>query len=967
MHRHGAHSLAERAAWRATSNQHVHLSDVGVARRYSYSIPKRSAPAALPHDDFEVVEHWTKRLIGKSNLDGKKGWKTTQGYGGEAKQLAASLSSKKHPLVGSSMEKELFLSAPSFSDSTYLEEFESQPSKTFEPGTLIEIRRNDIVSHAIVLYGSFLDTAFIYYSLSVTGELWPHTDMDIMFAISSFMDQDLVERCGREIDAQDEHQLAARVHALKRLRGFEVALERKTNVLSHSLVPLYEKCCAEDPNAWSQVTENEVARMVDPYSNPIPLMTKFVVHKHLFKQHKHFVAESRNFSSKQSFWVRPRHHLADLNLVDTMVLRRDPRLLAFIGKAKRKILASRAVTLVSWTEPPSEQLDTSMEFTPDDRLFIRYFQHANRSRRTIQEDPYQLAQSDILKRIDLYTGDIDDAMCSKFLSEIGVLPPWEDVITRGDYHDTLETPPLRMPKDKPGGKTPSLVMRPQSAQPLGPEDVYPHDIAESIRHDFGDLPVYVIDDAIAEELDDGISIESVPSQPEHAWIHVHVADPTSVIPPTHIWARHALRKVGTAYWVDRTIPMLPRHPLIDQCSLGSRQKNGMSQPTLTFSLKVNEAGRIIDYAVRAGLVKNVTTLTYADVDAAMGHSGSSSHYPFGNRPTSIRLRDTSPIDIAILKDLTALKNVAGRILADRIKHGAIAYSRNKVEMFLPSKPLPSRTAGFSSPSVFRGFPEVIYSVTETLAQDSGSRGMVSEFMKAASRVASCFFRDRGLLGLRRAVGTFQTEVEGGVEQLLASRDSAGYVNGADVLRFRTVTPSSWYQLTPGPHGILGIPASDGYLRVTSPLRRFSDMVAHWQIKHTLVNSGSSAGSPFTEQWLLEFIKWLTYGEDRMKRAAVLQQNFWAVSFIQRWMAGDDARNLDRPDPLRSLVGRIIGTMIHNRHLASDQINLDIPALGLRAILVGLDKSDNCPLGDEVAVKIDTARCGLRPYITVTKR
>lgn len=41
-----------------------------------------------------------------------------------------------------------------------------------------------------------------------------------------------------------------------------------------------------------------------------------------------------------------------------------------------------------------------------------------------------------------------------------------------------------------------------------------------------DLPIYVIDAVYAEELDDGISIESVPGEPNTDWIHIHVADPT---------------------------------------------------------------------------------------------------------------------------------------------------------------------------------------------------------------------------------------------------------------------------------------------------------------------------------------------------------------------------------------------------------------------------------------------------------
>jgi len=64
--------------------------------------------------------------------------------------------------------------------------------------------------------------------------------------------------------------------------------------------------------------------------------------------------------------------------------------------------------------------------------------------------------------------------------------------------------------------------------PLGSEYFYPCDPAEHLRHDFGNFPVSVVDDAGAEELDDGLSIEPVPNEPSSAWIHVHIVDPTSV-------------------------------------------------------------------------------------------------------------------------------------------------------------------------------------------------------------------------------------------------------------------------------------------------------------------------------------------------------------------------------------------------------------------------------------------------------
>jgi hypothetical protein len=62
------------------------------------------------------------------------------------------------------------------------------------------------------------------------------------------------------------------------------------------------------------------------------------------------------------------------------------------------------------------------------------------------------------------------------------------------------------------------------------DSIYSRDPVESMRRDFGDIPVYVIDSPTAHELDDGISIEETP---DGVWVHAHIADPSHLIPPNH--------------------------------------------------------------------------------------------------------------------------------------------------------------------------------------------------------------------------------------------------------------------------------------------------------------------------------------------------------------------------------------------------------------------------------------------------
>ena len=63
--------------------------------------------------------------------------------------------------------------------------------------------------------------------------------------------------------------------------------------------------------------------------------------------------------------------------------------------------------------------------------------------------------------------------------------------------------------------------------------------------------------------------------------------------------------------------MIPAEIVQRGLSLGSEQG-----PTnvLTFSFKADKSGDIVDYNVRAGIVRNVQTLRYDDVDMMLGAS-----------------------------------------------------------------------------------------------------------------------------------------------------------------------------------------------------------------------------------------------------------------------------------------------------------------------------------------------------------
>ncbi|KAI0635799.1 RNB-domain-containing protein [Trametes polyzona] len=828
----------------------------------------------------------------------------------------------------------------------------------FPAGTFVEVRRNNVRAFGVVLYTVLLDRKWIVHSLTHRGEVWPHAEHDVHFQMPGFVPLELAEKCGVTLLPHSQEERSARVEVSGHLRNHLKEFEKTMQSILEATrsVNLYDLVAHPDGKTWTQVTSREAAEKLLETQN-VSSMQLLAVQSYLLEQSVYFLAEQRRFLKKQTFWVRPREDVEIIAAVHKMSSERDPALDAFVEKARAIVLAARKRLTESYHEPPSRHPLEGFEFTEKDRKILRFLRTSLRAMRHIQTDPFNVQYSQILKKIGLYDVDLyDDSSVYQLLSEMGVLAPWEETVTRIDApEDEKDLLSLRPP-----APTPLLP------DPMGPHDLYRRDLVDDLRHDFGDMPAYVIDDWGAEELDDGVSIERIPSDPNHVWLHVHIADPTTLLPPTHVMSREAFRLGTSSYLLDRTIRMLPPDAGFHQYSLGN--KPGHPDKTLTFSCKVNQDGDIVDYKVRPGILRNVKTLLYDVVDAALGTYHERQSYPFDDTPPSRPPLDTSSIDATALEDLRLLKKTTHNIMRSRVKKGAITICLPMNGLEVNPRPLPEELFGTSdlTPYAFRGFPQIRYSIFDT--REVGAHLIISESMKSACRVASLFFRDRGIPALRRSVGKIQSERVGGLERVMERRDEDGFVDFYVTIQYLVSAPPGRYLTTPGPHSTLGIPEGEGYIKVTSPLRRFGDLFAHWQIKHALLAERGDVRNPvlFPEDWLAQFGEDLETRELVSKRIERVQNDYWAHLFFQWWMADPKAGERAH-DPMRSLTGRVLTMPNLNSRTKDHNCQVYIPQLAVKAVLEDLSYDKGLGLGDEVNVKVDHIKLGVRPMLGVVLR
>ena len=820
----------------------------------------------------------------------------------------------------------------------------------------------------IVLGHALVDNRNYILSLTLSGDILTHYVADIFFEIPQMVPRDLAARAGIA-PSPTRTEVSARVEILRRLREVERRVAQSYCAIGSRNIALHPLVRSPRSNEWSTVTVPQAAELISDPQN-MDYYNLLATHRYLMNHTVEFVPHSTSHRTVQVWAVRPRSHVDKLGVVRDLIHQSSPTIDSFVSKARSIMAANKKRFIDSWSEPPTQELDTDIRYTQEDRLIIDVLHHSLHRRRHIRADPYSPVVTTILKKLEV-AEVIDTAVLHQVLVDLGHLAPWDDLASRWSELDLDHNPDEKSAKvvaeDRIVQKNLTKMALPNSQNntPLGPEDLYIRDPVEHLRHDFGNLPVYVVDDVGAEELDDGLSIEPIPSEPGAAWIHVHVADPTAIIPPTHIFA-HEARKMGfTAYFAHRTWPMLPKSLTLSKMSLGANSCSGHPEHVLTFSFKLDAMGSMVDYRVRAALIRNIVTVDYDSVDHLLGSArGYESLRPFDLLGHS----RTSPVTSLSAEHINNLRLITEAISRHRQRNLASSNyfytALSKARITVSPKPLVGTSLDCPDPYRFRGFPSLSYEVVGQQMQSSGARMIISECMKAACRVASRWSLERGVPMLRRTskppvcLGDPQA-----VQKLLAMRDSDCHVDFYAVQKSKLFIPSVEHTLEPAMHWSMGIPDREGYIRVTSPLRRYNDLVAHWQIKHALLNPGTKT-SLFSPAWLEEYAPEIKKREKEYKRAERLDADFWSHLYLKRFIENPHPE-IGRHDPLQFLKATVSGARLDGTGMASSFV-CHIPSLGLSGLLPA-PSGEVLGVGDIVKVRVKAVDLGPQPQLHLSLR
>lgn len=383
------------------------------------------------------------------------------------------------------------------------------------------------------------------------------------------------------------------------------------------------------------------------------------------------------------------------------------------------------------------------------------------------------------------------------------------------------------------------------------------------RLDLTHLKVYTIDDESTKEIDDGLSWEELSDGRQRLWIHI--ADPTRWMSPGDELDLEARRRGTTMYLPTGMIPMFPAEMATGPMSL----IQGKICCAVSFGVVLDETGAVQDYSIHTSLIKPTYRLTYDDVDEML------------------------QLGVKAEPEIEAISSAAQLRKQWRDSQGAINISMPEASIKVKDD-----------------------EITIEVLEDSVSRRTVAEMMILGGEVAARYGQTHNLpLPFR---GQPQPELPPAEELLQLP---AGPVRASAI---RRCMPKSEMSIAPTRHASLGL---DCYTQVTSPIRRYTDLLTHFQLKAHL----RGEPLPFSPEQLREVM--VSIGPIASEAVWVERQTnrYWGLEYLRR-------------NPDRVWQGLIL------RWLREDD-NLALVLLEELGLELGMRFTNSVEPGDRIELKV----------------
>lgn len=625
----------------------------------------------------------------------------------------------------------------------------------------------------------------------------------------------------------------------------------------------------------------------------------------------HYVAQPKRMASileTVTNWVHEHqgYHVRAAMGMPSSDLRSHP-LQQFIQKAKKLIHISRkyrsptvmgSVGPTSGCEGDECKVQANDTFSETDQVILEFLLHYSITPRQMTSATLRSTGSHIMRATGMYdTMEVNASTMPLFLQELGVVSPWENLRLL-DQNLALPGHGVSIHADNAWDEVQKECERVETNLT---------DSMKDMRRDWGDLLVYCVDNPGAQEIDDGVSLERAGD--DTYWVRVHVANPSAFLEHDGLIAKYAASRLQSLYVPERTYPMLPKGFTHKHFSLAA------GRPSLTFSAKMNLQGDILDTEITNGTVHNVIYTTH-DMLTEFFEPGLN----LRSQPLQVGKKIQQPQDSPETlsdDDKNTFRTLRQLLLAfrdHRRRNGAIdfPYSDNTsltVDHGSTLEPYKMQVKQshfhLSDPSISLG----VSTKDPHEVPDLTKRYLISTIMNLAGYVAGKWCADRSIPAVYDGTW-FHPEYTQLTSENIAQ-------SGGDAWR-KLAAPRGFSSPTPIHHSPLGL---DYYVKCTSPLRRYIDLLAHFQIEAALRHEHStrtplttstiSSTLPFSHKDIESFISRSLWKSLALRDCSRASYQFWACLLLFRAFYFDDSPTslpdtfpvlLEKPYSLTALLG-----------------------------------------------------------------
>lgn len=420
-----------------------------------------------------------------------------------------------------------------------------------------------------------------------------------------------------------------------------------------------------------------------------------------------------------------------------------------------------------------------------------------------------------------------------YVSENGLIPQMGDMVKVSLKTYPTEDLPDQMTgavveiignKNDPGVDIMSIVAE-HDIRTEWPEDALeqanaiPDHVTEEERHEAGrrditDQPAVTIDGDDSKDFDDAVVLWKLDNGNYH--LGVHIADVAHYVKEGTPLDREAFARGNSTYLVDRVIPMLPFRLSNGICSLNE----GVDRLVLSCDMEITPEGERVSYDIYPAVMRSHGRLTYNKVNQALR----------ADVPDS-DLEDKYVKVRPMLKDMAALHEA---LYNQRHARGAIDFEEPEAKIIVDEKGKPVDIVLHSRGTAEKMIESFMLLANETVAE-AYYRKKVPFLYRVhetpeADRITR-FFEFCSAFGLNVKADPNDIEpldLQKVVTKTLGTPEEA-------VLQMMLLRSLKQAHYSEDPLGHFGI-AAKYYTHFTSPIRRYSDTMAHRMI-HAYLEEG----------------------------------------------------------------------------------------------------------------------------------